>query len=73
MEIFYREKAIHAGKKIQEKWLYPLRKIGKFSWYATAPLDPVEQCQWPAWQLMLWGWLRPTGDWSTDIVVQYLT
>ena len=27
MGIFYREKAFHAGKKNQEKWLCPLRKI----------------------------------------------
>ena len=27
MEIFYREKVFHAGKKNQEKLLYPLRKI----------------------------------------------
>ena len=27
IEIFYQEKAFHAGKKNQEKWLCPLRKI----------------------------------------------
>ena len=44
MEIFYREKAIHSEKKNQEKWLCPLRKIGKFSWYA--PLPPPNPHLW---------------------------